>query len=83
MFDRTNLPGAPYGVALDARHARLWVTVTAFNRLVELRLGTHAPTRVRSYPTVRQPNTVAVDERTGRVFVAGRVGGELQLLDPR
>lgn len=82
VFDRTNLPGAPYGIALDARRARLWVTVTAFNRLVELRLGKRAPTRVRSYPTVRQPNTVAVDELTGRVFVAGRAGGELQLLDP-
>jgi len=83
IFDRANVPGAPYGIALDRRRGRLWVTQTAFNRVVEFRLGKRAPTRVRSYPTVRQPNTVAVDEATGRVFVAGRVRGELQLLDPR
>lgn len=83
IFDRANVPGAPYGIALDRRRGRLWVTQTAFNRVVEFRLGVRAPTRVRSYPTVRQPNTVAVDEATGRVFVAGRSGGELQLLDPR
>jgi hypothetical protein len=29
---------------------------------------------------VRQPNSVAVDERSGRVFVAGREGSELQIL---
>lgn len=83
IFDRANVPGAPYGIALDRRRGRLWVTQTAFNRVVEFRLGDRAPTRVRSYPTVRQPNTVAVDEATGRVFVAGRARGELQLLDPR
>jgi len=34
------------------------------------------------FATVRQPNTVAVDPATGRVFVASRTDGTLQLLDP-
>ena len=37
--------------------------------------------RIRSFPTVRQPNSVAVDTLTGRVFVAGRYR-ELQVIDP-
>jgi len=31
---------------------------------------------------VRQPNSVAVDARTGRVFVASRADGTLQAFDP-
>jgi hypothetical protein len=31
---------------------------------------------------VRQPNSVAVDPDSGRVFVASRRDGTLQLLDP-
>ena len=36
----------------------------------------------RTWPTVRQPNDVAVDEATGRVFVAGTDDDQLQLIDP-
>ena len=32
-------------------------------------------------PTPRQPDAVAVDERTGRVYVSGRADGVLQILD--
>jgi DNA-binding beta-propeller fold protein YncE len=37
---------------------------------------------LRTFPTVPQPNSVAVDPRSGRVFVASRKDGTLQLLDP-
>ena len=75
---RTHLAGSPYGVALDARRGRFWVTLTERNRVAEL-----TDRRVvRTFPTVRQPNTVSVDPRTGRVFVAGRYGGTLQSFDP-
>jgi DNA-binding beta-propeller fold protein YncE len=75
---RTHLAGAPYGIALDRERRRFWVTLTATNRVAELtdrRL-------LRTFPSVRQPNSVAVDPRTGRVFVASRRDGVLQLLDP-
>ena len=75
---RTHLAGAPYGIAYDAEHRRFWVTLTALNRVAELtdrRL-------LRTFPTVRQPNSVTVDPATGRVFVASRKDGTLQILDP-
>ncbi len=71
IVKRRALPGAPYGVAYDARRKRLWVTLTATNSVASL----PGPRRV---PTVRQPNSVAVDERTGTVYVASRKDGTLQ-----
>jgi len=41
------------------------------------------PHELETYPSVRQPNTVAVDPASGRVIVTGKVDGVLQLLDPR
>ncbi|HEY2636293.1 MAG TPA: hypothetical protein VGI54_02810, partial [Solirubrobacteraceae bacterium] len=79
----TRVAGTPYGIAIDAARGRLWITETARNRLSEWRLSGGEPSFVRAYPTVRQPNTVAVDTRTGRVFVAGAVRGQLELIDPR
>jgi hypothetical protein len=32
---------------------------------------------------VRQPNTIAVDHTTGRLFVTGTDDGVLELIDPR
>jgi DNA-binding beta-propeller fold protein YncE len=75
---RTQLGGTPYGIALDTERRRYWVTLTAFNEVAEL-----TDHRVlRRFPTVRQPNSVAVDSRSGRVFVAGRTDGTLQFFDP-
>ena len=75
---RTHLEGAPYGIAYDRRRRRFWVTLTASNRVAEL-----TDRRVlRTFPTVRQPNSVAVDPASGRVFVASRKDGVLQVFDP-
>ncbi len=83
LVARTPLPGVPYGIASDSRRGRLWVTLTGRNQVAELALaGSRAPRVVARYATVRQPNTVGVDTRTGRVFIASRTDGLLQLLDP-
>ena len=78
---RYPLLGAPYGIATDLTRGRMWVALTARNELVELATGSR-PHRVDAYATVRQPDSVAVDPASGRVFVSGQ-GGEVQRLDPR
>jgi len=78
---RVPLPGSPYGIAVDEPRRRLLVTLTARNELVELSLGDR-PRERRRRPTVRQPNTVAVDPASGRVIVASRTDGVLQIIDP-
>lgn len=78
----TSLPGSPYGIAYDTARDRLWVTLTGKNEVVGLDVSGSVPREVARFRTVRQPNTVAVDSATGRVFVAGRTGGQLELIDP-
>jgi DNA-binding beta-propeller fold protein YncE len=75
-------PGTPYGLALDPMRSRLWVTDTATNRLTGYSTLGELPRRLASYPTVRQPNSAAVDPRTGAVFVAGRDAGVLERVTP-
>jgi predicted small lipoprotein YifL len=78
---RYALPGGPYGIALDRARRRLFVTLPARNELVEL-VAHGRPHVVRRWPTVRQPDSVAVDERTGAVFVTGRVAGVVERVTP-
>jgi DNA-binding beta-propeller fold protein YncE len=79
---RVYLPGSPYGIAVDPVRHRLWVTLTARNELVAL--PAHGrPHVVLRLPTVRQPDTVAVDSARGSVAVTGRADGVLQLVGPR
>jgi DNA-binding beta-propeller fold protein YncE len=67
-------------VTLDREKGKLWVTLTATNEIVQL-TGDSQPREQRRYPAVRQPNSVAVHEPTGRVFVTGAADGVLQVLD--
>jgi len=75
-------PGIPYGLAVDPRRRRLWVTLTATNRLAGYAVDGRRPRRIATYPTVRQPNSVEVDPRSGDVFVAGGEG-QLERISPR
>ena len=72
----------PYGIAIDGRRGVVYVTLTATNRLESFRISGNGLVSDRNWPTVRQPNDVAVDEATGQVFVAGTDDNQLQLIAP-
>jgi DNA-binding beta-propeller fold protein YncE len=76
---RVQLPGAPYGLAIDPVRRRLWVTLTGRNQLVGFTADRTAP-EIARLPTVRQPDAVAVDSASGTVAVTGRSDGVLQLI---
>lgn len=82
QLTRYPLPGTPYGVAYNATADVLWVTLTARNEVVGVDLSGERPVEVARFPTVRQPNTVAVDPGSGRLWIASRTTGELQTIDP-
>jgi DNA-binding beta-propeller fold protein YncE len=82
QIGRVPLPGTPYGVAYDSVRDRLWVTLTARNEVIGLNLDADSPVLATPLPTVRQPNTVAVDSSTGRLFVTGTDDGVLQIIEP-
>jgi YD repeat-containing protein len=73
---KIDAPGKPYGLAYDAAHRRLYVTLTASNlmRLIDISDATR-PRILGDVPTVQQPNSVAVDPRSGNVLVTGSVPG--------
>jgi sugar lactone lactonase YvrE len=73
---------APYGLAVDGSRRRLYVTLTGTNELRSYRIDGVKLVAGRTWATVRQPNDVAVDPKTGRVVVAGTAYGQLQFLDP-
>ena len=84
LVSTTPAPGAPYGIAIDPRRNRLWVTLTARNEAVAYAITSSGLRPLERYPTVRQPNTIAVDARSGDPLVAGRsAGGPLQRIRSR
>jgi DNA-binding beta-propeller fold protein YncE len=83
QLDRVNLPGSPYGMAIDPVRDHLWVTLTAEQSVVEFALEGGTLREIARYPTVSQPNSVAVDTASGRLFVTGKADGQLQILESR
>jgi len=80
---RIDAPGRPYGLGYDAAHQLLFVTLTASNLLRVIDVADPSQPKVLGdLPTVRQPNSVAVDPRTGMVVVGGNADGMLQLIPP-
>lgn len=82
LLSRVSVPGRPYGLAIDTVRDRLWLTVTAANRVDEFDLSGTTPRRIAAFATARQPNTVAVDPTDGRVFVAAAAAGTVQIFNP-
>ncbi len=74
--------GSPYGISIDDKRGQLWVTLTAENTVVRYDIGGGEPKEMNRYPTVRQPNSVAVDPASGRAFVASKTNSELQVINP-
>jgi DNA-binding beta-propeller fold protein YncE len=66
---------------MDPERRRLWVTRTARNEVAEIDVAGR-PRVLRTLPTVRQPNTVGVDPRTGTLVIASAAEGTVQLLTP-
>ena len=72
------LHGSPYGVAGDPTSGTAWVTLTGSNRLVGLDVDTDQPKVIASYPTVRQPDTVAVAPGARTLWVTGTADGVVE-----
>ncbi|MEV0679207.1 hypothetical protein AB0I60_22065 [Actinosynnema sp. NPDC050436] len=80
MRQRYPVPGAPYGIAYDRQRDLVWVTLTGLNQVVAFDVAGGEPVEKHRYATVRQPDSVAVDPGSGRVFVASGDGQGMQVI---
>ncbi|WP_306361853.1 YncE family protein [Nocardia sp. CC227C] len=78
LRQRFPVGSSPYALAYDQRSETVWVTLTATNEVVGYDLSTGIPEEVGRYPTVRQPDTVTIDSRSGDMFVGSGTGDGLQ-----
>ena len=82
LRQRYPVPGSPYGLGYDPQRDLAWITLTARNEVVGLDVAGGEPVERYRFPTVQQPDSVAVDPRTGQVFVGSASGAGLQVIDP-
>jgi hypothetical protein len=78
LVARLAMAGGPYAIAADPIHRILGVTLTAINGLTLIALTD--PTHRRTLPTIRQPDTLAIDSSTDTIAVASPASGLLQLI---
>ncbi|ASU81033.1 hypothetical protein CDG81_10840 [Actinopolyspora erythraea] len=80
MKQRYPVTGSPYGLAFAPRRDLAWVTLTARNQLVGYDVAGGEPREVHRLPTVRQPESTAVNPATGTVYIASATGDGLQVV---
>jgi len=70
---------APYGLAGSRQLA--WVSQTTSNMVIGYDLSTGIPVERVSYPTVQQPNTLALDEASNTLYVVSGSGAGVQVIE--
>ncbi|MEU6559912.1 YncE family protein [Nocardia nova] len=78
LRQRFPVGAAPYALAYDERSDTVWLTLTGSNEVVGFDLSTGMPEEVGRFATVRQPNSLTIDSRTGDMFVGSATGDGLQ-----
>ncbi|ORB01320.1 hypothetical protein BST33_09055 [Mycolicibacter minnesotensis] len=73
------VPNAPYGLAGAGGFA--WVSQTGTNVVVGYDLTTGIPVEKVRYPTVQQPNTLALDEKSDTLYVVSGSGDGVQVIE--
>jgi DNA-binding beta-propeller fold protein YncE len=82
MRQRYPVPGGVYGIAYDSARHLAWVTLTERNEVVGFDVRGGEPVEKYRFPTVRQPDSVAVDDQGGRVIVGSAAGEGTQVIQP-
>lgn len=80
MKQRAPIPAAPYDIAYDRTRDLVWITLTETNEVAGYDVGAGQPKQRYRLPTVRQPNSVAVDPDSGEVYVTSATGDGIQVV---
>lgn len=82
IVSRLAMPGSPYGIWGDPATGEAWVTLVGRNEVVRLSTAGGTVRELGRFPTVQQPNTVAVDPGTSCAYVTGKSASVVQRLCP-
>lgn len=82
MRQRYPVAGGAYGIAYDAKRSLAWVTLTQRNEVVGFDVRGGEPVEKYRFPTVRQPDSVGVDDQSGRVIIGSAAGEGTQVIQP-
>jgi hypothetical protein len=82
LRQRYPVPGGIYGVAWDAKRDLAWVTLTERNEIVGFDMRGGEPVEKYRFSSVRQPNTITVDENSSEVIVGSATGEGIQVIKP-
>ncbi|MFD9890335.1 YncE family protein [Amycolatopsis sp. NPDC059027] len=82
LRQRYPVPGGIYGITYDGKRHLAWVTLTGRNEVVGFDVRGGEPVEKFRFPTVRQPDSVSVDDQDGRVFVGSAAGEGIQVIQP-
>ncbi|WP_199444095.1 YncE family protein [Umezawaea beigongshangensis] len=82
MRQRYPVPGTPWAIAYDPERDLAWITLTGTNEVVGLDVAGGEPEERARFATVHQPDSIAVDPGTGRVFIASADRGGIQVVQP-
>ncbi|MFC6010362.1 YncE family protein [Nocardia lasii] len=78
LRQRFPVSSSPYALAYDPRSDTVWVSRTQRNEVVGYDLSTGIGVEVARFTTVRQPDSMTVDARTGDLYVASATGDGVQ-----
>lgn len=79
QISRNTVPGRAYGLSSDPGRGLLYTALSNTNQVVRWRTGPDGSLRdPKTLATVRQPDDVASDPRTGTAYVVGRTDAQVQ-----
>lgn len=82
LRQRFPIENTPFGIAYDRTHRIIWVTLTGSNQVAGYGVGRGQPEPKYRFPTVGSPNSVAVDPRSGTVFIGSAAHDGLAVVHP-
>jgi DNA-binding beta-propeller fold protein YncE len=81
---RASVPGRPFNIASDPHRRLVYASLSNTNKVTQFHVRPDgALAEPVTLPTVRQPNSLAVDPRTGTVYVAGYKPARLDVIARR
>ena len=80
LIERQAYPVSESPFGITGSKTLVWVSQTASNQVIGYDLATGIPVEKVRYPTVRQPNSLVIDDTSGTLYVVSGSGDGVQVI---